>query len=528
MLSPFFHPRLRVPVLWVLLVLVVTLAACTGPTPSIVVATSGASAAVVRGGSVDVTVSLTRLGGAADPVTLDIAGLPANVGATFAPTVLSGATLESTLTIEADALAAEGTVTLTITGTMGTLSDEVDLSLEITSLSVTGRVEGVLGRPLSGLSVSSQGVSDFTDTNGEFTLDGLAVPYDLATSTAAVNGGLHVFEGMTSATPVVSPFFSILLLSPSSTTTIDGDLLGGAALAANEIVVVCLEGVDVIVIGCDRLDAGDTAYAVTATWQAPGDAAVRVHALYFTLGGDGTPAAYQGYDTFETVISGGGPTTQDLTFEPLAAHAMTATLVPAAGLTVTGTIGYARFGPNLAMPLFQAVGPATDVDVLMPDLPDVTYDLLAVASSAFGSSLAWLRGVGADAGTMTVSAPAELLAPTDGQTGVGLATTFSASTDGGPQTFYWVPTAAGPQFALTTMRSSVTLPDPALGGFAFPAGADYDWMVAGIGGTDVDDAAVRGITEYYELLAYLDSGGPGVASDGQFSLSDEPGFQFAP
>src|SRR5690606_27072883 len=113
--------------------------------------TSGASAAVVRGASVDLTVSLTRLGGAADPVTLDIAGLPANVGGTFAPAVLTGATLESTLTIEADALASEGTVTLTITGTMGTLSDEVDRSLEITSLSVTGRVEGVLARPLAAL-----------------------------------------------------------------------------------------------------------------------------------------------------------------------------------------------------------------------------------------------------------------------------------------------------------------------------------------------------------------------------------------
>lgn len=528
MRSTFLTHRRHVLGLSLLLGLVVALAACTGPTPSIVVALSDTSTAVVRGSTVDVAVSLARMGGAADPVDLSISGLPANVGASFAPAVLAGATLESTLTIDADALAAEDTVVLTITAAMGALSDEADLSLEITSLSITGRVEGMLGLPLSGLPVSSQGASVFTDANGEFTLDGLAVPYDLAVSTAVSSGGLHVFEGMTSTTPVVSPFFSLLLLSPSNVTTVDGDVIGGAALAANEVVVVCLEGIDVVVIGCDRLTSGDTAYAVTANWFAPGDATVRVHALYFTLGGDGTPAAYQGYDTFETVISGGGPTNQDLTFEPVAAQSVTATIAPAVGVTLSGTLSYARFGPNLAMPLFQTVAPDTDIDVLMPALPGMTYDFVAGASGASGSSLAWLRGVDTDGGTMTVPAPAQLLAPADAQVGVNLTTTFSASTDGGPQTFYWTPSGAGPQFALTTMRTAVRLPDPALGGFAFPDGADYGWLVTGIGGTDVDDAAARGITEYWELITYVDDGGPGLASDGQFTISTDRSFQFAP
>src|SRR5690606_28918985 len=62
--------------------LVSWLAACS-PTPAITVGTEVGSVEVVRGTSADLTVTLTRSGGATADVQLSVAGLPANVDATF-------------------------------------------------------------------------------------------------------------------------------------------------------------------------------------------------------------------------------------------------------------------------------------------------------------------------------------------------------------------------------------------------------------------------------------------------------------
>ena len=521
---------LTVPIVVAILTILSACGGPAGPTPSIAIALDTAAASVLRGGSVDVTVTLTRVGNATAAVDLTIDGLPAGVAASFAPATLTGGVLTSTLTIQADAGAAETSTGLTVTATSGTLTDDAALTLDVESLTVTGSVVGPLDLPMSGVTVASQGESTFTNADGAFTLSGLSVPYDVAVSAAMGDGGVHVFEGMTTATPVLSPYFGLAMMGgvPPSTATIGGSALGGAAVGANRAVVVCVEGNSVAVYGCDYVSSGATNYSVDAGWFEPGDVDVTVHAVHLEWTADGTPLAYLGYDTFDLVLTDAGAEVQDLTLEPVPSHLVTGTIEPGIGVTTQGTVGFVRFGETLSMAVYEAATATNDLSVLMPDIPGVTYDFWAVGSGPGGISNGWVRGVGVDAGTVALPAPAELLAPADLATDVDLTTTFSATDVGGPTTFLWTPDVAGPTLALTTTRTSVTIPDPAIGGFAMPSGADYDWAVAGHGPATMEMASAGGISDYYELVVLLESGGPRFASDGAITATPSRSFQFAP
>lgn len=523
--------RARLVVTLAMAAIMTVLAACSGgPTPAIVLDLDRSTAVVIRGTSVEVIVTLTRLGGATDPVDLDVDGLPAGVTASFGPATLSGAALESTLTLQVAAGASEGSANLTVSGSGGTLTDEEALTLTIESHSANGRVEGIFGMPLAGITVSSQGQTDFTDANGEFTLTGLSLPYDLVVSAAVGPGAMHVFEGMTSDDPVVSPAFAFLLFVGVSgyEAPLGGSLFGGPLLAPGETVMVCVEGIFVPVLGCDEAVPGDGSYGFDAAWFTTGPVEVRVHALHFETGPDGTPSDILGYDSFEATLTDGAVESNDLALAPVASQSVTGTIDAGAGVTIGTSVGYVRFGPNLSMPVFQSNSMLSDIDALMPAIPGTSYDFLAAGMTAGGSSYGWVADVGTDAGTLSVPAAPQLVAPADAATGVTAATTFTASDAGVPQTFFWSPQVSGPAVFLTTARSSVTFPDPALGGYAFPAGETYDWSVLGIGASSMDDAGTRGMTEFYELTFGINLGGPGFASAGSIATNDTWEFTFAP
>ncbi|MDF1524023.1 MAG: hypothetical protein P1P87_14560, partial [Trueperaceae bacterium] len=96
-------------------------------------------------------------------------------------------------------------------------------------------------------------------------------------------------------------------------------------------------------------------------------------------------------------------------------------------MTLTTLEGFARFGPNLSLMVFLTPSVAPAYDVLMPALPEMTYDVVAFASlGGTTTSLSWLRGVGPDAGTLSVAVPPALVAPAHGASNVDGATPFTA------------------------------------------------------------------------------------------------------
>jgi hypothetical protein len=359
-----------------------------------------------------------------------------------------------TLTLTVGAGAAEGSADLTVTGTAGTLTTEAELTLDIDSLTVTGRVEGALRRPVIGATIASQGETAFTDASGAFTLTGLALPYDLVVSAGIDDGVLHVYEGLTSPTPLVRPTFAAFA-TPSTAfdATVDG-LFTGGALGANEVVVVCVEGLAVAVYGCTTRDAPDTDYSLSAFWFDGATASVRLHALHMEVDAEGVPTAYLGYETIELNLADGAVVLADLDFDPVASDNLTGTTSHPVALPDSNMLVLARFGPNLSVPLAELSDPADSFSVLVPVLPGLSYDVLFGAGTSGSSTLGWKRDVGLDAGAFTATVPAAALAPADGATGVELGTPFSSTSDGGARTYVWAPDGAGPFIALTTRPST--------------------------------------------------------------------------
>jgi hypothetical protein len=202
------------------------------------------------------------------------------------------------------------------------------------------------------------------------------------------------------------------------------------------------------------------------------------------------------------------------------------TIDAAGGLTVDGAFGYVRFGPHLSMLILESSAIGADFAVLMPDVPGATYDLVAVASGPTGPSFAWHVDRSGDFGTINVPAPLTMGTPADAAVGVNLTTPFTSSGSDEVRTYYFE--GPGPDLALTTTRGSVTVPNPALGGFAFPAGATYSWYTLGHGSTDPDEALSRSLLDYFQLIFLAGTGGPGYDQDGVFTFGTDRTFTFAP
>jgi len=507
------------------------LSACGGPgaTPGLELTLGSASVTVTRGTATEVPVTVTRLGGAAGPVGLSIVGLPPGVSASFSPATQGGGALASTLSLSAAAAASEGATTLTVVATGGAASTEAALQLDVRSLTVAGRVEGALSRPFVGATVTSQGRTAFTDAAGAFILGGLAVPYDLTVSSALGGGWLHVYEGMTSPTPTFRPTFAGLDTPlPTHAATVTASIVGGA-LGTNEVARVCVEGVAVPVYGCSTVITGASGFSIAAKWFDGTLATVRLHAFRAGVNNIGRVDAYLGYATALVDIVDGGVALADLDFDPVGAATLRVATGYPATLSDAGLFALARFGPHLGMPLFNPSVAGGDVEVLVPVLPGLTYDVVLVAADP-DPVIAWKRAVGLDAGDLVVSAPAKLDAPGAGAIDVDLDTPFATTPTNGAVTYLWGPVTAGPFIALTTTRSPATVPDPTRVGLTYPAGLAYSWSILGHGDGDVDEAAAGGYADFVSTVFTLDGmGGPGFDASRTYSRdSAERTFTFAP
>jgi len=465
--------------------LVLALAAC-GQGPNVQIVLDTTTAELVRGGSVEVLVTLTRTGGAAAELTLSASGLPADVDASFSPATLVGTTLTSTLTLTAAVTAPEGGYEVSVRAAGLGLSATTALDLDVVSLTVTGRVIATYGAPYAGASVSSQGDSAVTDADGTFTLSGLTVPYDLSVWSTA-DAWVHVYEGLTGTDPVLSPFEAI---SSSITSTmsaeISGSLTGGAIpVGANQTVRVCVEGVDGPVSGCATVIPGISSYSFTANWLDSASRKVVLHALQVEADGSDTSFGYPGYTSAPLTITHASPVTVDL---DLGAALPTETVtvdVETAG-TLPGIVAAVQVGPALLMAVGGVAAPDASVDVSMPVIPDASYTFIGgVALQAFG----WQAGVTGSTATVTMPGDITLLTPPAAAPNVTTSTTFTVSTTPGtPVTFAWMLDSSDVTVAVTTMASSHTIPNLAPFGLAVPGNAPSTWLAVRHHGPTVDDA----------------------------------------
>ncbi|GBC91637.1 hypothetical protein HRbin15_00091 [bacterium HR15] len=100
--------------------------------PDFTLTLSSSDITLTPGGQTTLTITLTRIGNFAQPVTLGIEGLPTGVSASFNPSTIPGNQSSAALTLQVGASASPGVSTLTIHGTGGGLTRNANLTLRIT------------------------------------------------------------------------------------------------------------------------------------------------------------------------------------------------------------------------------------------------------------------------------------------------------------------------------------------------------------------------------------------------------------
>jgi len=362
----------------------------------------------------------------------------------------------------------------------------------VVTIDVEGRVVAFDGTPLAGVLVHVDGELTATRADGTFTLEGVATPYTLTLGGGDAEPWVHAYEGLTSATPVLSPTLAIgqLFLSHG---TVTGSVWGGSQLASDQVLVVCVEGRVFPVRGCGLAAGGATSYATSAIWGGGSVAPVRVHALRMRVDALGRPLAYLGYETHEVDVAHEASTTVDvLPLGALDASRFHGTIVPAGGGMLLWSGAWVRLDEDLAVPFFTQTPGAGYLDMNAPHLGDGNAVVTAVADHPTGWAFGWLTTPITQEFDLRLPEPPSLLGPVDGALGVTAATEFRAI--GGPagaKEFRWSPRSGvgGPAVSLTTARDAVRLPDPTVLGFAFVPGGGYDWSVVGVAADGVDAAA---------------------------------------
>lgn len=505
------------------------------PDPAIELTLSRSTLEVLRGGSNDVGVHIVREGGADDPATLTIEGtLPTGVTATFDPPELTGGELSSTLLLTVDAAATEATLALEVVVESGELSDRRSLAVEVTGLTVVGRVEDQFGRALPGGRAGSQGQTVVVGQDGSFTLNDLYVPYDLMLGSGP-GQRLHVFEGMTDPQPVVAPYTQPELVGGEHEATVEGQLLAGDPLGQDERVLICLEGHAVVIRACARPFPGDTAYTFDPTWFGGAQQEATLHAIHYLEGTDDLTTAYLGYDSQDVTLEDGQTLVWDLELERVGTSVMTGTIERGAGVSGGDLIavGAVRVGKTLSMPVNGAID-EEQFSILMPDLParSPIYDLLVVDGfNTSDTSFAWLAETGPDVGVVALLDLPVVYGPAPGEAGVSLNTPFGVTgLEGEVKTFVWSEdSTSGPMIAVTTTRDEVTIPDPSQIGLGGMTGAwqAMMWGVTRSMHPDVD-SATRTYRELSELARALFAGGSAPLGKGKYAVIGEREFVFGP
>jgi hypothetical protein len=362
----------------------------------------------------------------------------------------------------------------------------------IVTIDVEGRVVAFDGTPLAGVLVHADGELTATRADGTFTLEGVASPYTLTLGRGDAEPWLHVYEGLTSPTPILAPTVDIgQLVTFRGFAT--GTVWGGGQLASDQVLVVCAEGRLFEVQGCGRAEGGDTSYTTVAFWSGGAVAPVRLHALRMRVDALGRPTAYLGYEIHEADLVHEATTTVNvLPLGAVSASRFHGTIVPAGGGMLLASSAWIRLDEDLALPFFTQTPGAGYLDMNAPRLGDGSAVVTAFADHPTGWAFGWLTTPIAQEFELRLPEPPSLLGPVDGALGITAATEFRAI--GGPngaKQFRWSPQSGvgGPAVSLTTARDAVRLPDPTVLGFAFVPGGTYDWLVAGVAADGLDAAA---------------------------------------
>lgn len=376
--------------------------------------------------------------------------------------------------------------TATVTASAGTAliaAGTVTILPAPTTMVVTGRVVGVPGNPLAGLTVAIGERTTVTDANGRFSVSEVTPPYDLTLVAPGTPPLVGIYQGLTRPDPTLAFLFFVASGEPNtgfvSGTVSEGDEIPsdgevtGALFASPE--------------ASGLVTLGSRDYTLPLAWFGPTTTIGTVHVLQWKSPGPGrVPTAYTGFGTVTAVRVTDGLTNDEASmqlFDP-GNTSIAGTVVAPAGSTVLSKDLALEFADHAILPLGSERDDQPRFSFPVPENITLTAVVSTTAQFASGA-VSFRREAGIPRGATDVS----LVLPTP----VLSSTPADAAGDVSPSTeFRWSPFAGGvhlvifsgeaaatPSYYVVTRETSTRIPDLTALGAAFPAGAFYDWFVVG-------------------------------------------------
>ena len=506
---------------------------------------SGGNTSVVRGSSVDNSITATLVSGATQPVTFSTSGLPSGATATYTPASCSPG-CATTITIGTTASTPLATSTITVTGTAGTLVHSATFSLTVTappdttspavSLGASPANGGTIGATVALSATASDNVGvagvqfllDGTDLGAEDTTS----PYSISWNTTTAAEGPHALSARArdaAGNTAVAAAVNVIVDNQPPTGTIA--INGGAAATNSRTSTLTLAATDnpgpvtsMRFSNTGTSFSAEEAYTTTKTWTLTTGAGTKTVFVQFkdaigNWSGSFTDAIV--LDTTaptlssvtSTNVTGGSaiitwtssePATSQVEYGPTISYGSltavdttlgTAHSTPLTGLNPLTTYNYRvrsvdaagneRIGTNLTFTTLAGPPDATP--------PSIPTNLAAVAVSATQINLSW----NASADNVAVAGYKVL------RNGVQIATVgvpSYASVNLAPNTNYTYTVAAYDALNNTSQpsaaASATTLPDttPPTVSIASPAGGSTVSGVVTVTANASDNAGIAGVT----------------------------------
>ena len=351
-----------------------------------------------------------------------------------------------------------------------------------TEVDVAGRVVGLLGNGLTGLTVAIGDRTTTTGADGRFSIPGVTPPYDLAIVLSGTPVMAGLYHGLTRPDPTLVFLFFVDSIG-AKTGVISGTVSGGDPIPSDGEVTGAVfaspEASGVVSIGSRD-------YSLPLSWFGPATTIGTVHLLQWRTPMPGAPpTAYTAFGTVTAIRVTDGETVSvgnDPLYDPGAAS-ISGTAVPPAGYQLFSKTLDLEFADDAILPIGGETNAETHFAFPVPRNITLTAVVTAAARlDGTGDTFRRESGItrGATDVTIVLPTPAVPSTPVDGGTGV------STSTD-----FRWRPLAGGvhlaifngeatkPSFYVVTAEASTHIPDlPALGA-ALPSASRYSWFVVG-------------------------------------------------
>jgi len=439
-------------------------------------------------GTVNVNITRTNFD---DTITLAASNLPTGVTVSFNPSTLGAGVNTSVATISGGPGATAGTSTLTMAGTAGVVEHSATVSLTTTTITVAGSVSS----GSTGITVVLVGKSSTTTgSGGTFTFTDVTPPYDLYTVGTDFSNTkwIYYYKGLTRPDPIVTHATSFIVAGTASTSTVGGTLSGGIGALNRRVLWGDTSG---------SVIPTSTAYSFTASWPTAANKSGTMHAIEWTTNSNGTPETIVYGSTNATVSAGG---TDDNMINVAMATPTTAIITgtltaPAGFLGLIETFFTQQFGSNSVQ---MAQGFSGTLDCKIPVIAAGKQTLYAEITDGSGNDMqkSYFVHPAIDSNTdatYQMALPAQLTAPANAATGVGLTTDFTVTSPTTTVNRFNISTSGTTKVGYSIFTTDTTARIPNVAEAALPAGQSFSWNVTTFAPhTHVNGVAVAKATDF--------------------------------